>query len=212
MLNRSKFFESYHIKFGSLNSSQVQGINFLLEKLDLSTVFSDARHYAYILATIYHECAAKWQPVTEYGSHRYLSSKRYWPYIGRGYVQLTWDWNYKKFSALLNLPLFDNPDLALEPETAWKILELGMSEGLYTGKKLSNYFNETKTDWVNARRIINGLDCANLIAGYARDFYDIIEFDNTVKLTAANETLADAHAALNEKQEYEGRLAEAQSA
>jgi hypothetical protein len=45
-----------------------------------------------------------------------------------------------------------------------------MTKGLFTGKKLNDYINNTKTDYVNARKIINGLDRANLIASYAKVF------------------------------------------
>ena len=45
-----------------------------------------------------------------------------------------------------------------------------MVEGWFTGKKLSDYFNE-KTDYINARKIVNGLDKADIIAGYAKVLY-----------------------------------------
>jgi hypothetical protein len=177
MIIRDTFYSKYREHFGNLKQSQVTGLNFLLKKLDKSRKFNLASEYAYILATIKHECAEKYAPITEYGSKTYLKSKRYYPYIGRGYVQLTWDFNYEKFGKLLKIDLPGNPDLALEPETSWKILEIGMSKGLYTGKKLGDYVNEDKTDYRNARRVINGLDRADLIAGYAKAFYDCIEFN-----------------------------------
>jgi hypothetical protein len=34
---------------------------------------------------------------------------------------------------------------------------------------LGDYFNDKVTDWVNARRIINGTDKAAVIASYAKD-------------------------------------------
>ncbi|HEY3252074.1 MAG TPA: glycoside hydrolase family 19 protein [Ignavibacteria bacterium] len=176
MTNRKIFYQKYREHFGSLRQSQVTGLNFLLDKLDASKKFDLASEYAYILATIKHECADKYKPITEYGSKAYLRSKKYYPYIGRGYVQLTWDFNYEKFGKLLKIDLLGNPDLVLEPETSWKILELGMSKGLYTGKKLGDYVNEDKTNYRNARRVINGLDQASLIASYARKFEECIEF------------------------------------
>ena len=177
MIIKDIFFTKYREHFGKLNQSQAEGLSFLLKKLDKSRKFSLASEYAYILATIKHECAEKYQPITEYGSKTYLKSKKYYPYIGRGYVQLTWDFNYEKFGKLLKLDLLGNPDKALEKETSWKILEIGMSKGLYTGKKLGDYVNEDKTDYRNARRVINGLDRCDLIAGYAEEFYDCIEFN-----------------------------------
>ena len=46
-----------------------------------------------------------------------------------------------------------------------------MMQGLFTGKKLGDYFNGPKADWVNARRIINGTDQAANIASYAKRYY-----------------------------------------
>ena len=57
MINRYNFYKNYRAKFGRLNQSQVEGLNFLLDKLDASKVFNLATEYAYILATIKHECS-----------------------------------------------------------------------------------------------------------------------------------------------------------
>jgi putative chitinase len=45
-----------------------------------------------------------------------------------------------------------------------------MLQGKYTGKKLGDYFNDTKTDPLNARRIINGMDKADAIRVYYNKF------------------------------------------
>ena len=71
----------------------------------------------------------------------------------------------------LGIDLVSNPDLALVPEHAAQIMCIGMLDGWFTGKKLGDYFTAQKTDWVNARRIINGADKAQAIADYARAFY-----------------------------------------
>jgi hypothetical protein len=49
-----------------------------------------------------------------------------------------------------------------------------MIGGMFTGVRLSSYFNDQKTDWEGARRIINGTDKASLIADYAYEFYQAI--------------------------------------
>ena len=54
---------------------------------------------------------------------------------------------------------------------ALKALFDGMIKGMFTGKKLADYFNDTRTDWVNARRIVNGVDKAVEIANIAKMFY-----------------------------------------
>lgn len=125
---------------------------------------------AYLLATAYHETAHTMKPVREYGGEKYLRSKKYYPYVGMGYVQLTWDYNYKKASDKLGVDFLKNPKLLLEPEYASEIIVIGMKEGWFTTKKLSNYITLTKSDFVNARRIINGTDKANTIADYAKAY------------------------------------------
>lgn len=179
MINRYNFYKNYRAKFGRLNQSQVEGLNFLLDKLDASKVFNLATEYAYILATIKHECSDTYHPITEYGGEKYLKSKPYYPYFGRGYVQLTWKVNYKIMGDLLKLPLVESPKIANDPEVAWQVLEIGMKQGLFTNRKLGEFVNENKTDYVNARRVINGVDRKNLIAQYARDFETCIDFTET---------------------------------
>ncbi|NTI22055.1 hypothetical protein G6M87_09285 [Rhizobium rhizogenes] len=93
-----------------------------------------------------------------------------WRYRGRGYCQITGRNNYVRFSTLLGVDLVTNPDLALQDDVAAKIIVTGMRDGIFTGKKLSDYFTPTSSDWINARRIINSLDRANDIAGYAKQF------------------------------------------
>lgn len=129
---------------------------------------------AYILATAYHETAHTMKPVMEYGSSTYLKSKKYWPYIGRGYVQLTWLENYKKASAKLGVDFVKNPALLMEAKYAVPILIDGMIEGWFTGKKLSDYITLQKSDYVNARRIINGVDKKDLIAEHAEDYEKLL--------------------------------------
>jgi putative chitinase len=50
-----------------------------------------------------------------------------------------------------------------------------MIKGMYTGKKLSDYFDKNTDDPVNARRIVNGTDKAKLIAKYYENFLDSIK-------------------------------------
>jgi hypothetical protein len=96
-------------------------------------------------------------------------------YYGRGLVQLTWDYNYERMEQILGVDLVSNPDLALQPDIASKIMFEGMQRGTFTGKKLSNYFGSTTTDWRNARRIINGTDRAEEIAAYGEAFYEALQ-------------------------------------
>lgn len=136
----------------------------------------DVKKLSYILATCYHEAfnpskpESRLTPIKEFGSDKYLKSKKYWPYIGLGLVQITWLENYKKFSKILGIDLVNHPELALNPDIAAKIAVYGMIHGTFTGKKLSDYFNSKTEDPVNARKIINGIDKAQTIAGHYRKF------------------------------------------
>ena len=130
------------------------------------------RQAAYMLATTKHETANTFAPIEEYGKGKGLPYGQPDPvtglvYFGRGYVQLTWARNYKSMGKALGLPLFLQPDLALRYDVAYKIMSYGMTHGTFTGVALSRYINEDKTDYQNARKIINGTDKADLIAGYA---------------------------------------------
>ena len=95
---------------------------------------------------------------------------RYYPYYGRGYAQITWKENYERFGKLLDLDLVRQPDLALRPEVAAKILVLGMRDGLFTGISLNDVTSaDGSVDFRRARRIINGTDKADTIASIAEN-------------------------------------------
>lgn len=174
-MNRKVFFD--HVRtniFGSFKQSQVDGLNAILDALK----GWDLRWQAYALATAYGETAMTMKPIAEYGKGRgrkYGKPTKYDGQVayGRGYVQLTWDFNYEKADRELGLEgeLLRDFDLALNPVIAAKILRRGMEEGWFTGKALRHYFNDKKTDWKNARRIINGTDRAAKYAGWAKHFH-----------------------------------------
>lgn len=135
---------------------------------------------AYALATAFHETAGTMQPIREYGrgkGRRYgRAGKHGQVAYGRGYVQLTWDYNYEKADKELGLggKLTRNYELALDKDIAGRIMVRGMAEGWFTGKKLSHYLptkgKAARAAYREARRIINGTDKADLIAGYAVAF------------------------------------------
>jgi putative chitinase len=90
-----------------------------------------------------------------------------WNFRGRGYPHLTGRDNYAKASRAFNVDLLGNPDAALHPEIAMRVFVAGMTEGWFTGKSLGDYL---PGDYREARRVVNGLDAAGEIAGYARKF------------------------------------------
>ncbi|GAP94812.1 hypothetical protein [Leptolyngbya sp. NIES-2104] len=153
---------------------------------------------AYMLATVYHETAFTMQPIDEVGSVEYFT-ERYegWDELGnnqpgdgakfhgRGYVQLTGRRNYTTMTPIVrqfypNCPDFTvDPDAVNNPKFAAVILFYGMFMGSFTGHALKHYIGDPdkgqKVDFYNARRIINGLDRAKLIADYAVKFNTALE-------------------------------------
>jgi putative chitinase len=183
MIHRKYFFDNVRFYiFKSLNQGQVDGLNRYLDYYDDDNPripdkhHLDDRTFAYVLATVFWETAQTMQPVKEYGSERYLKGKPYYPWYGRGDVQLTWEENYKRQDAKLGMQgsLVKNPDLALRPDISLKICILGMLDGDFTGKCLADFFTDSMTDWYDARTIVNGHDRAGEIADYAEKFSNAI--------------------------------------
>ena len=188
-------FDILRAKFGKLSQSQVDAINFIVDAMDKDKSITYPQG-AYILATTWHETATTMLPIAEYGKGKgrpygtwqqnskgelyaykngnrntvYLQSEYPHLYYGRGYVQLTWIFNYQLASEKLGHDFLNNPDDVMKPEYAIRVMLEGMKQGWFTGRKLSDYIHQSKKDYVNARRIINGTDKANLIAGYADTF------------------------------------------
>lgn len=176
MIDRKKFFDGVRQNpfSGKLNKGQVEGCSAIIDEFE-AKLMTDYRDLAYMLATSKWETDHTMQPIKEGGGLKYLKSKKYWPWYGRGLVQLTWEANYKKMGKLIGVDLIADPDAALDMPIAVKIMFEGMIHGHFTGKKLSDYFNSAKTDWIGARRIINGTDRAAEIANIAKAFYaDIV--------------------------------------
>jgi putative chitinase len=136
---------------------------------------------AYILATAYHETAQKMQPVREglNASDAWRRRNlRYYPWYGRGHVQLTWEENYRRADQELGLggALVANADLALQPDISVEVMVRGMLKGWFSGDRngrhtlerhLPNRTNATRAQFKQARRIVNLMDRADLIAGHA---------------------------------------------
>lgn len=180
-INRKTFFAGIRTggPFNSLTQKQVDGIGAILDEWERRKL-DDPRWLAYMLATTKWETASTMQPIKEYGGFAYLKSKRYYPWYGRGFVQLTWKANYAKFRQRVidgcGVDIIADPDALLgNIRAACIVMFDGMIGGEFTGKKLGDYFNAKVSDWKNARRIINGVDHANDIAVIAKQFYaDIV--------------------------------------
>lgn len=166
---------------GSLPSWQQEPLDKLLDVgLARGRLVEDI---AYVMATAHHE-TARFKYTEEigkgaghdYGEPMWLIRNQRVAYYGRGYVQLTWLQNYARMSVLLSaelgreIDLVSKPELATTPEVASQVIWEGMIRGTFTGKNLRDYITNDKVDYVNARRIVNGTDNAELIAGYAEEF------------------------------------------
>lgn len=196
-VNRERFFDNYRSLFGgSLIEKRVDGYNALFDYWENSTL-NDLRWLAYALATGHHETGKRMEPVregfckTDECSIKAVTRlfeqgkiKRNYAlphpngnsYFGRGLVQLTHGHNYEKLGKAIGvgMALYDSPSLALDLKISVKLMFVGMFEGLFTGHRFAQYLNNTVSDWVKARQIINGLDRAELIAGYAEKFFSCL--------------------------------------
>ncbi|TRU46724.1 MAG: carboxypeptidase [Microcystis aeruginosa Ma_QC_Ch_20071001_S25D] len=132
---------------------------------------------AYVLATTQWETAQTFQPVREafwLNEDWRRRNLRYHPYYGRGYVQLTWKTNYQKYGGILGIDLVNKPDLAMNQNVALFVLVHGFKTGAFTGRKITDYINNHQTDFLNARRCINGTNKMLQIANLAKKFLTIL--------------------------------------
>lgn len=183
-LDLAAFFSSVRgtLFGGRLTSGQVQGMESKLaafEKAGWPLSWA-----AYALATSYHETARRMLPVREGLSASETWRRkhlRYYPYYGRGDVQLTWRENYAKADKELELKgaLLSDLDLALDPDISARIMVRGMAEGWFSkGHSLPVHLPDvvgTKAQFKQARRIINIMDKAALIADIAIKFQDALK-------------------------------------
>jgi predicted chitinase len=194
-----------HLLFsGHMVTGQVAGCTAILAEFKRREL-PDLRWLAYMLATAFHETGTTMQPVIETRQAREVFNpsvdtaiarlerawaagkmpwvkKPYWrkdaeglSWLGRGLPQVTHKANYTWAENETGIPFTINPDLMLIMENAVPVMFIGMIEGRFTGKKLSDYFNATKDDPKNARRIINALESADKVADYYAKFNEALK-------------------------------------
>lgn len=187
MMTAAFFAAARPLFAGKMTQAQVDGLEALLS----ATAGLPLTWRAYLLASAHHETAKTMQPVretlagTDDKAIQILESSwqrgrlpwvktPYWrkdrdgkSWLGRGYVQLTHKANYEKAGKLVGVDLVANPNAAMRPALAARILVEGCCNGLFTGKKLGDYL---PGDYEGARRVINGTDKAKEIARLAQGY------------------------------------------
>ena len=205
-IDRRFFFDTVRDALfkGALSGPQVEGMTAILDFWEERMADADRRWLAYILATAFHETAYTMQPVretlatsdaraVEILETAFANGKLSWvktPYwrpdedgktwLGRGLVQLTHKRNYEAMSALTGIDLVAEPDRAMEMGPAVSILIEGMVQGSFSKHKLADHLNAANDDWINARRIVNGTDRAEKLAGYGKTFLAAIRSERPV--------------------------------
>jgi len=184
-IDQKFFFDQIRPLFGGhFKQSQVDGMAAILFEWDGRMPNGDHRWLAYMLATTFHETARQMTPVREayWLSEQWRKTHLpYYPYYGRGYVQLTHKANYKRAGDYLNDNLVQGPDLALKMDYAAAIMFVGMVEGWFRADShgphtLARYFGPGTDNPVGARAIINGYEqgVAENIADYHESFLKAI--------------------------------------
>jgi hypothetical protein len=202
-LDRQVFSDNFTQQFGAPNSSAQAGLTAVLDQIEQDDAnWANIYCVAYGLATFKWETGHTFQPITERGPVSYFA--KYDPgtplgarlgntqpgdgfkYRGRGYVQVTGRANYSHDGNLLGLDLVGNPDLALQPEVAYRIAARGMKEGWFTGHRLAAYFPDIgPPDYLAARHIINASDHAQDIADIAGKMETILQAANVISTSTA---------------------------
>jgi len=194
-MNRATFYNAIRPLFGgSLTGEQVKGMDGILDAFQ-SYGDGDQGTLAYALATAFHETGRRMVPVREgfaksdAGARQAvnrLAAKR-GPksavakyakpdpvtghvYYGRGHVQLTLTDNYARDSNDAGHNLVSNPDMMLDPVISARVLIKGLLDGRWNGQGKGLRFYLDKGDLIGARRTVNVLDKAELIAEYHRKF------------------------------------------
>lgn len=169
------------IAFPNIRASARTSVPIILAECEASGV-TDRGQIAYILATAEHEShlgglmvelasGIQYEGRIDLGNTKPGDGKRF---KGRGFVQITGRKNYTDWSNRLSIDLVANPDKVIERAIAAKILVQGMQKGTFTGLRLGNFISGANRDFVNARKIINGLDRASKIAAMAEDFLRVL--------------------------------------
>jgi putative chitinase len=173
----STFRHAYKKAYGPFTSDSEAGLEKLLREIenDSGAKTMLPEEIAYMLATVWWET---YVPKTK---------RRFVPVLGgeglyrkRGYAPLEGEEMYRRFSRALST---NDPEVLLGPGAwmagealfAYKILSKGMRDGLFTGKKLSDFWTpEGSYNFRGARKVVGGTG-AGEIAKHAEGILDLIK-------------------------------------
>lgn len=179
-MNKPLFFKLYKElldKDKKLTKEEITDLEVFLNLFLANRNYFTIPQWAYVFASVFHETAHTFKPVIEafWLSEAWRKKNlRYYPFIGRGYIQETWYENYLKNEKRTGIPFTKVPELATVPEHAFENMIYNLKHGIYTGKRLDTYINENKKSYVYARYVVNGKDKRDLIASYAKTFEYIL--------------------------------------
>ena len=113
---------------------------------------ADPKMVIYAFATINVETST-FKPVPEWGRGEGRYRTPTGDYYGRGFIQLTWEANYRGAGNAIGVDLIHNPDLALNPEVAAKIFAWFLTAGNHE-QRIRDALNVG--DLGAARAVVNG--------------------------------------------------------
>lgn len=187
MYNRKSFFDALRSSLNLVRLSQVQvdTLNAILEIGEQGWKGKPITipQLAYVIATAYHESV--FNPVKEIRARANTSLRRtqdrYWSsgFFGRGLIQITWRENYAEMGKRIGMDLVGNPDLALDPEIAVKILFSWFFDGAISGQgKITKYISGNKKQYISARLLVNNdvEKNAATIADHAKNIERILTY------------------------------------
>lgn len=116
-----------------------------------------------VIATVAIETASTFLPVREafwMSEDWRKANHRYYPFDGRGYIQLTWETNYRAAGEALGIDLLGNPERAMVPSVAADILAWFWATNGVKSKDGSRWYSLPELcrarDWEWVRRVVQG--------------------------------------------------------
>lgn len=188
--NRQKFWNRYREEFGSVTPVQKPGIERLLTGFETYYGWWNSVYkIANALAQVKLETANSFMPVQEgyylakgvpfdrnyfQGNYpvvqKFRKSLTYFPFDGKGDIQLTHNYNYADQTVYLHryfpeviadferrtgqtFDLLKHPEQMFDGQISFCVLTVGMNRGTFTGK---GFFAYKENDYFNMRSIVNG--------------------------------------------------------